>query len=563
MKGNKKKITEEMVKRNLTEIHKDTLKSLSKREFLKLLGAGGAGAVLGLVSSGLVGASNPTAVTIEPGSFAETASYVIYTDGTYIYARNGLTGAIDFKGTDAATVIRLAINALPAQGGKVLIKAGTYIFTNSSLVFNTTGNFYEAIEVKDNITLEGEGNATVLQAQYQEQNYDDYLISAYGHTNYQIMNMKLDGSPLSAHVAHGQFGLDVSHSSNGLIENVQVFKFPWMELSFTSAQNIIVRNCILTGRGSADVLGGGLNTNCLIEDNIIIQTSDYGTYPTSFNQVNNTQVIVKDNIITGDLTLGSETGPWLNSKISGNIILPKADGTSGLLWAIRDDNQNVTFEGNVITNGQLSIHGSNHLITGNVVSTTYGSTFYCSNSVISGNVFLRTPTRSKQYIISVYGNSNRIVNNYINGYSNVYNWGIAFSSSPPAPGNGQYNLFAYNYVSGGSYGVQEISPANYNNILWNTFLNVDTPIYQQQANTVVKYNIGYVTENKGTATIAANTTSITVSHGLASTPSKVIVTPIGDPGTRYWVASVGATSFNIVLATAQTTAINFYWEAEV
>jgi len=70
-------------------------------------------------------------------------------------------------------------------------------------------------------------------------------------------------------------------------------------------------------------------------------------------------------------------------------------------------------------------------------------------------------------------------------------------------------------------------------------------------------------KNSGTATISAGSTSVTVSHGLVATPSKVLVTPIGDPGDRFWVANVGSSSFDIVVATAPGADIDFYWYAEV
>jgi hypothetical protein len=66
-------------------------------------------------------------ITIEPGSFTETASYVIWTDGTYVYAKNGMTGAIDFKGTDAAAVIQSVANKVISNGGgKITIRPGVY-----------------------------------------------------------------------------------------------------------------------------------------------------------------------------------------------------------------------------------------------------------------------------------------------------------------------------------------------------------------------------------------------------------------------------------------------------
>ena len=55
-------------------------------------------------------------------------SYIIYTDGTTVYAKNGYTGQIDFKGSDASAVMQNVLNAL-TNGGKIFIKNGDYIFT--------------------------------------------------------------------------------------------------------------------------------------------------------------------------------------------------------------------------------------------------------------------------------------------------------------------------------------------------------------------------------------------------------------------------------------------------
>jgi len=47
-----------------------------------------------------------------------------------VYARNGLTGKIDYKGTDASKVIQSAINSLPTEGGRIFVKAGRYILNS-------------------------------------------------------------------------------------------------------------------------------------------------------------------------------------------------------------------------------------------------------------------------------------------------------------------------------------------------------------------------------------------------------------------------------------------------
>lgn len=66
---------------------------------------------------------------------------------------------------------------------------------------------------------------------------------------------------------------------------------------------------------------------------------------------------------------------------------------------------------------------------------------------------------------------------------------------------------------------------------------------------VITQNVGYVTENSGTATVAAGNTSVTVTHGVAVTPTaaNVAATPSSSLGsaTTFWISSVGATTFVI------------------
>jgi len=69
--------------------------------------------------------------------------------------------------------------------------------------------------------------------------------------------------------------------------------------------------------------------------------------------------------------------------------------------------------------------------------------------------------------------------------------------------------------------------------------------------------------NRGTITITAGNTSVTVNHGLVSKPSNVLATPLGDPGDRYWIDNVTDTTFDIVLASAPTSDVTFSWYAEV
>lgn len=85
---------------------------------------------------------------------------------------------------------------------------------------------------------------------------------------------------------------------------------------------------------------------------------------------------------------------------------------------------------------------------------------------------------------------------------------------------------------------------------------------------IVKDNIGYKTENYGTATVANATTEISVAHGLAATPARVAVWPTNNLGTaaKFWVpaADIGATNFKIkVDADPGAGTATFGWLASV
>jgi hypothetical protein len=73
---------------------------------------------------------------VEPGSMVTEASYVIFTDGTNYYARNGLTGEIEFQSTNASYVINNVLTSLTG-GGEVVLKDGTYSLTSPIKITNS------------------------------------------------------------------------------------------------------------------------------------------------------------------------------------------------------------------------------------------------------------------------------------------------------------------------------------------------------------------------------------------------------------------------------------------
>ncbi len=68
-------------------------------------------------------------------------------------------------------------------------------------------------------------------------------------------------------------------------------------------------------------------------------------------------------------------------------------------------------------------------------------------------------------------------------------------------------------------------------------------------NTIIRDNIGWVTESSGTATVANGTTSIAVTHNQSGTPGiqDISATPTNSLGnaTKFWITNITATQFTI------------------
>ncbi|MDD3006590.1 MAG: right-handed parallel beta-helix repeat-containing protein [Candidatus Pacebacteria bacterium] len=94
--------------------------------------------------------------------------------------------------------------------------------------------------------------------------------------------------------------------------------------------------------------------------------------------------------------------------------------------------------------------------------------------------------------------------------------------------------------------------------------NTADMIIESRVSAKVTQNIGYTTENSGTSTIATGQTSITVTHGLATTPTRVQLTPSTlTDGKDYYISAKTATTFTITIDSVHTSDISFDWRAVV
>jgi hypothetical protein len=140
-----------------------------------------------------------------------------------------------------------------------------------------------------------------------------------------------------------------------------------------------------------------------------------------------------------------------------------------------------------------------------------------------------------------------------------------------------HNTISNNIMDAGvaylvDYTIYEDGTSNNNIIENNNILNANIDsIRLVGTRSQARYNyarIGtggdrYPTIRSGVAVITAGSTRVTVSHGLYKAPTKVLITPIGQPPGMLWVENITNTSFDIVTNTAPTTSLNIAWYAEV
>jgi hypothetical protein len=107
-----------------------------------------------------------------------------------------------------------------------------------------------------------------------------------------------------------------------------------------------------------------------------------------------------------------------------------------------------------------------------------------------------------------------------------------------------------------------------NSTTWGSFGPTVALIESAGTNTIVRNNIGWKTENSGTATIANGSTTIAVTHGLDATPSlgNIALTPTNNLGTatKFWISGVTNTQFTInVDADPGASTATFSWLARM
>jgi hypothetical protein len=520
------------------------------------------------------------------------ASYIVYKEGDTYYTKNGRTGQVEFSSSNASEVIQYAINRVADEGGgMVFIKAGVY-------------NIKSPIAMKSGVSLVGEGGinkATCLRGTADLG--DNSIIQAFGSPtepirDFIIADLYLDGSDMPREpYTPTRKGIYMTYVENALFRGLRIANTPATGLGIDYLRNVIIVDSIVENCGtSGQILGSngfGIGTgkytdepiiiaNCIARNNanagflyeVVDPTAD-AYYHGFFNCI----------------AYGNRVGFLINGDsnvvIDGCISYNNSHHGIGLFyWAGRAPKNIIISNCKIWGNGRHGIVGvepgiENITITGCDIQfhTTagFGHGIWLAGKRIQ--IIGNRVAENNRIGIYIYSDHEGVeMRDYIVANNIIYNngkEGVAGANDGIriqfVPGTNTIDsiliignrIFDDQEVKTQRYAIS-IAPAPipnlyiyYNDLRGNAVGAILNPHFA----TRIKYNIGYVTENSGVATISAGSTRVTVTHGLSATPTKVLVTPYANM--RVWVENITDTSFDIVTDVAPETNVQVAWYAEV
>jgi len=455
------------------------------------------------------------------------ASYVVGVyNSTHYYSKNGTTGEYEGLSTNASAIFNACFGNL-TSGGRVFAVAGTYMIT-------------VAIEMTyDSLELVGEGESTIL---YLANGANDNVVEITGNdVQYcRVSDLRIDGNDGNNDAGNGIY-INTPYASWDACHRLQNLR-----IQYTDESGIYVtgdtRVCYFSNiniryPGERGIYLAGTDH---FLNNIEVGGAGKSGYRISatashFNQINafscGQDNVAQDN--AGFTLVGPNAGCYCeftgcsaaDNRYNGWLLYNGVrDNTFSSCYS--DDNSlaTSTWDGWNITTGCYRMVFSGCISRGSHQVDGFG---------LDGNCELISFTGCRA-----------------NGCTGD---GIDLGDSENCTVTGG----AWN--DNGGYGIREASGANYNVIVGTVVLdNTAGGMVIVGSNTTVKNNVGFVTENSGTATNTTATTFV-FNHGLAGTPigvwasfntteitgwtwtatsSQITITVVGmtDDRTCYWTA---------------------------
>ena len=395
-------------------------------------------------------------ITIQPASFTETASYIIFRVGDIYYAKNGTTGEVEFSGTNASYIINQVEMKLSSNGGGLItFKSGVYSLSSPIKAYN-------------NIILQGESPyATIF---YAENSDMGHIICHSGYTqgssppfgtptyNFTVKNIGFQANPsdpadraifiraynltvencvfkgfygYAVKVAYGENinlrfnkvlgtingdGLHLLYCENAIIESNMVFNVHDDSIANVHSNWTVISKNIVIAKGS-DGLGDGIavwgnSHHVIITDNLVKNVAHHGISVKAYESKDPSEVTIKGNRIIN----ACQNGIYLISTLTGN-------DTVRYITIVDNTINNVQWRGIYILGaGYGKIIGNTIIDVSQASDNTYDailldystdSNTYSNYWIIQGNQIYKTLTNDPRYGIFLHGKQHIVISNHV------------------------------------------------------------------------------------------------------------------------------------------------------
>jgi len=497
-------------------------------------------------------------------NWEETADFIVFKESADTIAINGDTGAEISRNTDSATVIQAAIDTLVSDG-LIFIKPGTYeISTPISL--DSTNN---------NVTLKGSGMGYPLNTAATILTIDANIncIEAHGTSANRITAPTFIDFKIYNPDSNSGIGISINYARHARVTNCSFRSIVGEAISVLSSWGMTVEGCIFTSCGDSgttkptidfNTTGGEFTTASRITD-CSFQTDFYRSI-----QSRSTSVFISGNYFEGNNTVAPSSGfIWHTSteaRIIGNVMSDSRANSA--VTNIRIYSEHAIIACNSIFGGQYGIRlDSSGAPQGCII---------CFNSLIECQDYGIRVQEDKPNLIfgnvcDTCGDGTNLGGIAVEGEAYVYGNVIFDSQENGITINGAQNsIISNNWIfEQDNSGVQvngiEGIGAEDNNFIFDNIIQDFTgaAITGTGASTLIRRNIGYVTENGGVTGNVAD--GGTFAHGCSSTPTYVVVTP-STANEFVSVTAIGAANVTVAIKKhdgSAGTAQPLYWRAYV
>jgi len=488
-------------------------------------------------------------------TFPHAYDVLVYQEGGHYYAKDAYGNVICVD--SSTSCLQEAVNYIAQLGGgRVYIKRGTY-YVNSYQQLN-----YQGIDVPKDISIVFEGEDPYTTKIVAGVSMDSLI--TFRARNSIVRNITFDGNGLvnvTVYVLNHDRDpapIDYAEFKNVVMQNCDPNGIGWVfsvwdaydDINKTGVfgiDTVVVEDTTVKGPSSVNHDAVAF----IYVDKVFINRSKFVDLERVVNSYVVNYFICRDSLFTGfkryaslvvDRTLYAE----IDGCIFRNNIVPIRIHMPFEMYikSIYDDYEimiepsapippevhNITYPDKILIEVTDSV-----LSTISIVGDNYTKLELLK---VEGNMFV-----GKNYfgLINIYVPENPIIRNIVfkDNYIDMTN----------------YRFFLHNFN-----GTATIKDSLFeNNVIVNLKGNWLTVI---DPSTKVINNTGFLGVNTGQAVIEANTTSVTVNHGLICAPSKVLVTPLGQPPGSIWVSNITNTSFNINVSTAPPANLPIAWYAE-